>query len=574
MGNSIEEAYFKAMTEKVTEEKELRSLSNGRRNTVYQKRHVRPEVKQQLRLNKDPRQVKHARPLKKAITKPRKSNSQSVSQDNKTAPLWKVTFSKSAEINEAIGQLDKRKTLLTTLHSGISEQPPGTCEDVRDLVMGFDFGTSTTKVVISDRILKKSFAVKFSSELGIESFLIPSQVYSSGKSYSLSQDGRLLSDLKLPLMEKQICDVHQLYAAIAYIALVIRHSRGWLFSERADIYKNTKIYWRFTLGIPSENYENKSIVERFTQVAKAAWKVSCNLKEDVTNSIIEDAHRYCRQRESGLEVVDVVPEIAAQIYGFAQSHRFDPDKSNIFLIADIGSGTLDSSVFQVRKGRGGKYDFEFFTAQVEQNGVTELHKIRIAWLKNVLETEGTEFASRLLRKLEESGLRKGLDHNIPDNLNEYIDGADLCFHGEVKQGCPYPEGHPDGTLFNRNGKVSQQIRGYTFFKAKDYMNSRNLDGIPLFLCGGGARMAIYEENIYRELSGFPGYPWLQARKSNLEIPENLEALSVIKTDYDRLSVAYGLSFLEIGKIIRALPLPKILPKRRHYEDNYIGQEQV
>jgi len=120
----------------------------------------------------------------------------------------------------------------------------------------------------------------------------------------------------------------------------------------------------------------------------------------------------------------------------------------------------------------------------------------------------------------------------------------------------------------------QQVRGYTFFKAKDFMESKNLEGIPLFLCGGGSRMGCYYQNICRELASFPGVPWLRAKKALLEIPANLEAPSVMREDYDRLSAAYGLSFLEIGTVIRAMPRPKVLPKKKSYEDNFVSKEMV
>ena len=43
---------------------------------------------------------------------------------------------------------------------------------VREVVLGFDFGTSSTKVVIGDRALRQAYAVPFRDAEGIDAFLL------------------------------------------------------------------------------------------------------------------------------------------------------------------------------------------------------------------------------------------------------------------------------------------------------------------------------------------------------------------------------------------------------------------
>ncbi len=45
-------------------------------------------------------------------------------------------------------------------------------------------------------------------------------------------------------------------------------------------------------------------------------------------------------------------------------------------------------------------------------------------------------------------------------------------------------------------------------------------------------------------------------------------------DYDRISVAYGLSRFEVGKVIKAIPLPKVaIEPVDTWRDNYVGKDQ-
>lgn len=78
--------------------------------------------------------------------------------------------------------LSKKKTTPAQIHEG------GLREE-RDIVIGFDLGTSCTKVILQDRQLKKCYAVPF-QELGHEAnkYLLPSKIF-------ICKDGRLSLDV-------------------------------------------------------------------------------------------------------------------------------------------------------------------------------------------------------------------------------------------------------------------------------------------------------------------------------------------------------------------------------------------
>lgn len=58
-------------------------------------------------------------------------------------------------------------------------------------------------------------------------------------------------------------------------------------------------------------------------------------------------------------------------------------------------------------------------------------------------------------------------------------------------------------------------------------------------------------SIVGHLNNISEINWLQAKRYQLTTPSNLIAPGMPRNDYDRLSVAYGLSFEKVGKIIRS-----------------------
>ena len=86
------------------------------------------------------------------------------------------------------------------------------------------------------------------------------------------------------------------------------------------------------------------------------------------------------------------------------------------------------------------------------------------------------------------------------------------------------------------------------------------------------RMEFYSK-LQNQMQSMPGYSWLRAEPRRVELPKNLEAPGLHRSNYDRMTVAYGLSFLEVGKVTRALPPPKLpLDAETSWAANYVGKE--
>jgi hypothetical protein len=438
----------------------------------------------------------------------------------------------------------------------------GRTVDEREVALGLDFGTSTVKVVFGDSALEKTFAVPFFRCAGIAKFLLPSRLYETKHVYSLESGATVHRDLKLSLLATPEDAVLQ-ERVTAFLALVIRRSRGWLFSEHLETYKRTRIVWKLAVGLPTAQNLDTELSRCFRRLSLAAWKAADSGAE-ISHELVQRVLRSLDAGKSGVEDIDVnvVPEIAAQIYGFVVSTSFDKKAPNIFLMTDVGAGTVDSSLFHVKPGKHGRWDFEFFTSVVEPNGVSNLHRERVNWWHEQLTK--VKAPRQLLDELLASKLPTDQQVSVPEGFRDYFGGVRVDLAPQVKS--------PDEAFFTL--RVLAQVVGKSFWRAwKDgLLSQENLTNVPFFMCGGGTRMKYYQA-LEGRLASFPGCTWLKAECWTMGVPSDLLAEGITAEEFDRLSVAYGLSQLEVGKVVKALPQPRLVtPPVERWRDNYVDKD--
>ena len=373
----------------------------------------------------------------------------------------------------------------------------------RELVIGFDFGTAFTKVVIRDLALRSSYAVNFGC-LGApdNKYLIPVETFlnSQNEIVLTENQGNKKKNFKSDLVEK--CQDRLAEAEIhstAFVGLTLIKAREWFFSNIGDRYENIQIIWNLNIGIPSRWFDDDETCNRFKAIGLGGWILS---QEGATTTFLK-AHNSLTEAKDFLngsrtpvealgglhpECVYTTPEIIAELVGYSKSYQRN---FGLHMIIDIGASTFDISTFVLHDREGDNYSI--LTSEVYAYGVLKYEKVKTA-ANSKLE----EFKNKCLDLIRSvvSTTRQSRDPNSPAWKN----------------------------------------------------------GMPLFICGGGSLIGFYsevfrgaEEIIKRNFSGlhlgFPGF-----RIIELPIPKDLKASGIPQRSYHRLGVAYGLSFGDIGEI--------------------------
>jgi len=459
---------------------------------------------------------------------------------------------KSDSISRELLDLDVSLGQRESLHSSASA-------DVHDMSFGLDFGTSSVKVVLADLSSDKAYAVPFLSATGIDQFLLPSRLFESDSSgFSLDGGDRSFRDLKLGLLGNPK-SVDRQVEVIAFLGLIILRARAWFFTEHHNIYGNVKCAWQLRVGLPAASALGNDFAPLFEQLLQAAWRLAAH--NQATNRLSVEAHRQAvidKQTAADSIEVRVIPEIAAQIYGFVVSTSFDTRAANRYLMVDVGAGTVDVSLFKVFQERGGLWGFEFYTAVVQPYGVSNLHAYRVDWwLDKLKDVDGAE---AFMDELRASKFSTDLGPNLPSKNSEYFKGIE------------FTNEDPDNVDWQfLDKKLLSQIQGQTLHRAVtgEFVSREQLKNIPLFLCGGGSRGPLYL-SLEERLQGLRGFSYLSAEPWQLGFPGDLEADGVNEVNFDRLSVAYGLSKANFGTITQAVPLPKVpIAEPAPFTDRYI-----
>lgn len=528
----------------------------------------------------DEARLKHLRKIEKEAKGAReKARSDSQSPLGNGPDLsYEVTISDTALPQWKKSRGVKSPTLLEFPITGQQAQPElpnrkGALQD-RSLVIGLDFGTSCTKVVVGDPALGKAFAVPFFSNDGLTGLLLPCHLYQRGKTFSLTPGDnpadKGAADLKLAFLAHPD-DITYQSRVVAFLALVVRRTRAWLFTNQAAIYRSNNIVWRLAMGFPTANHLNPRQTDNFRVLGIAAWVLAGSNLETIDDASASKAIIRAKEIDTGAipsaqedVEVSVVPEIAAQIYGYVASESFDENAANNFMIVDIGAGTVDASLFHVKRRRG-KWDFEFYTASVEPHGTVNLHRNRLGWLTTVIRERHSQ-RQDLLASIEESMHESDAQSGFPESLKEYLSDTEIKFAS--------PKGDIDRQFYS---KVITQIGHETYWKAsRGHLAREALTNLPVYLCGGGARMSFYSElsNTLVDSSRVGLSEWMKMSFRRLTLPKMLVAPGLPKEDFDRLSVAYGLSFLDLGAVLKSIAKPAVpIQISDKWRDNYVDKSE-
>lgn len=115
-------------------------------------------------------------------------------------------------------------------------------------------------------------------------------------------------------------------------------------------------------------------------------------------------------------------------------------------------------------------------------------------------------------------------------------------------------------------------------QSRDPNSAAWASGLPVFICGGGSRHPIYRDLI-KSLGSKIAESLTNVNKFSVkEIPkpQQLDAPELPLNEYDRLAVAYGLSFTsdEIGKVVPESEVSDIHKDKKAniFEERFVSKD--
>ncbi len=258
--------------------------------------------------------------------------------------------------------------------------------------------------------------------------------------------------------------------------------------------------------------------------------------------------------------VGIFPEIAAQIYGYLNSDMWDRSQE-MFLLLDVGGGTVDGAIFKVTESdEDGRMKFSFLKSSVEQLGVFVLHQKRLGWHTSQL--QGCPGSGEIAGEIQDLIEKEVTPGQVPGSITDYLIQAE------------YPEKTLDNEFYEKFrrmawGELIQSVRNDT------YRYSSAWKQLPFLLCGGGRSIGLY--NKFLKLINRSGdSSSVTLHEIVMRKPESLEGAGLGESEFQRISVAYGLSFYEIGKMLTPDMFSKPVKQSTQTgsRENYISQEMV
>lgn len=445
--------------------------------------------------------------------------------------------------------------------------------EICDVVVGFDFGTSSSKVVLRTPFHNDSqaFAVPF-GEAGHPScrYLLPSVLSVSGGSVEASlvrrQGDLLLRDIKyhlmrgedVPAVPRDACNsgCPAAAAAVAFMAMALREARRWFLENHAAIYDRYALRWSMNVGLPSEDFSDEKLCATYQKLSEAAWRLSVDerpvtivMAEEVLAS--EDAWGDLPEEQAA--EVKLVPEVAAEVVGYARSNL---RSEGLHMLIDVGATTLDVCGFILHESAGDDC-YELLTADVEELGASVLYRYRVEGVHRAV----TDHMA---------GLHDEYDpvSPMPDSAEQYAP----C-HEKVASAINTRDTSYRSDCLKRVWKSIIDLK-----TKRDPRSDRWQTDLPLFLSGGGSAMPFYADlvdQLSKDLSDF--YEDCRGvRKLTLTKPENLRA-EVNDQLYHRLAVAWGLSYPEtdIGQVCRPGEIKDVEPRDTYKPPReFISKEMV
>lgn len=350
------------------------------------------------------------------------------------------------------------------------------------VIIGLDFGTATTKVVLRtpDEYDNRAAVVPFdpAPTAPAGGYLLCTRVYIAADgcaSLSPGDDSVPWSDLKEPYLDTSIAASDgelEAWRTTAFIALVIRHTRAWFFAAR-PFWAGRPILWSLHLGMPTTDKQSKELKPRLQDMAECAWRVAnedCAVDWATIHRIAASRATAAPEDRSRGCYVRIFPELLAAAHGFIQSKSGGP---GLYVLVDVGAGTLDVCTFRYHEPEEGEHRYPILEGRVERTGTDRLQKLRTEALEKIGITHPR--CSREEDVLNCTSLASIVCNDRRLEAIDAINSADVRLTVEATM------------------QVSRVCA--TTHMERDYSEGAWSVGLRVFMCGGGRGIPAYRDAV-------------------------------------------------------------------------------
>jgi hypothetical protein len=227
----------------------------------------------------------------------------------------------------------------------------------RTLIIGFDFGTHSTKVVFRERGRADGHIVEFDDfATGYHRFVSPSLVRDvNGHLFfgcqALRQSGgHLFTSLKVGLLSDGPSCAPSQQSALECRTLIAAYCT-WAFqqlSERLRVNSDVGVF--VNVSAPMDHCENIALKEKYLQIVQASWKLAfanraLQIHQGISRKVVTSILTPLLQETtlaSEYRRFEVLPETIAPVVSLSLDPLMKP---GIYTIVDTGAGTTEISVF-------------------------------------------------------------------------------------------------------------------------------------------------------------------------------------------------------------------------------------
>ena len=255
----------------------------------------------------------------------------------------------------------------------------------RTVRIGLDFGTSFTKMAVG--IGDDAWVIDWRGLCESDDpCLVPSEasVMANGQfvvgqgSYTVKSRG----GIKLPMLaapgsrSKEQIDEDERWVT-AFLAVCLQYARAWVYKNLSALLRRDRVMWELNLGIPVGSWDlDKELESRYRRLAALAWTLSRAETIALASVPLPSAAGRSTKLPEGLQVLNVVPEIVAQVAGYFESTQ---RKEGMHMLMDIGGGTLDLACFYTHPHNSDdKQLLPIYSTEVRSLGTSFLVRNRLA----------------------------------------------------------------------------------------------------------------------------------------------------------------------------------------------------